>query len=396
MEINGHRFDRVEFAGSLGDLGTLIPLSVALIVVTGLSPSSVLLMVGIFYIATGFWFKLPIPVQPLKLVSAIAIAFPGKVTLPIMGASGIIFGIILILLAGSGIIDRLTKFFTKPIIRGIQIGLGFILMSKGIKFITGHDLFIRTDGLGAGIHSFPFVNTFIGLIAFITALCLLNSKKFPASLVIVLGGILAGALLGDFSDINLTLGPSSMALTLPSIGNLYDALILLVIPQIPLTIGNAVMGTKDTCGVLFGETRDISRATHKGFAMSMGLMNILTGLFCAMPMCHGSGGLAAHHRFGARTGGSNIMIGSCFIILALGFGTMAVTLLSAIPAAVMGVLLIFAGIELVLLIRDVTKKNDLFVTVLIAGIGLATSNMTFAFIAGIIVMKIIQWKKINL
>src|SRR5690606_16708258 len=98
----------------------------------GLSFSSVFLWVGLFYLAAGLYYKLPIPVQPLKLVSAIAIAFPEKITLPVISATGLIFGLLLILLAISGLIDRLARLFTRPIVRGIQLGLGFMLIMKGI------------------------------------------------------------------------------------------------------------------------------------------------------------------------------------------------------------------------------------------------------------------------
>ncbi len=143
MQIGTFKFDRVEFAGSLGDLGTLIPLSVALMVITGLSATSVLLMVGIFYILSGLYYRLPIPVQPLKVVAAIAIASPAKISLPIIAASGVIFGLILLSLALTGLIDWLAKFFTKPIVRGIQLGLGLILINKGISFVLRPELFIN-------------------------------------------------------------------------------------------------------------------------------------------------------------------------------------------------------------------------------------------------------------
>ncbi len=127
MKLGAYRFDRIEFAGSLGDLGTLIPLSIALITVTHLNFTAVFLLVGLFYLATGLYYRLPIPVQPLKVVSAIAIAFPEKISLSVMSAAGLLFGALLIFLACTGIIDRLAKFFTKPIVRGIQLGLALLL-----------------------------------------------------------------------------------------------------------------------------------------------------------------------------------------------------------------------------------------------------------------------------
>ena len=82
--INKLRFDRVEFAGSLGDLGTLLPIVVAMILINKLSPSAVFLSFGLFYLITGFYYRLPVPVQPLKAVGAIAIAYPLQITEPVI------------------------------------------------------------------------------------------------------------------------------------------------------------------------------------------------------------------------------------------------------------------------------------------------------------------------
>jgi SulP family sulfate permease len=115
-----------------------------------------------------------------------------------------------------------------------------------------------------------------------------------------------------------------------------------------------------------------------------------------MPMCHGAGGLAAHYRFGARTGGSNIMIGVLFLIIALVFGKIGISLLSSIPNAVLGILLIFAGLEPGLLIRDVEEKKDMFLSLLIAGVGFATTNTGIAFFLGILINYLIKWKNIQI
>lgn len=395
MQIGSYKFDRLEFAGSLGDLGTLIPLSVALMVITGLSVTAVLSAVGLFYIITGLYYKLPIPVQPLKVVSAIAIAYPAKITLPIMAATGIVVGFVLLLLALTGLIDWLARFFTKPIIRGIQLGLGLILMYKGIGFIAEQNLFIQQSGQPVTILGVS-LNTLIGIIAVFVTLLLLSSKRFPAALVIVTVGIGIGVFFGALQNMSLSFGPTPVNLYRPTIDDFINATILLVIPQIPLTLGNAVMGTADTCFSLFGRGERTKRATYRAFATSMGVTNIATGFIAGMPMCHGAGGLAAHYRFGARTGGSNIMIGAVFLIIALVFGKIGISLLSSIPYAILGVLLLFAGLELALLIRDITEKNDLFIAILIAVIGFATTNMGIAFFLGILVMYLIKLRNIKL
>ena len=394
MKIGSYQFNRNEFAGSLGDMGTLIPLALGLILITGLSLTPVLLLIGLFYISIGIYYRLPIPVQPLKLVAAIAIAFPDKVTGHMIAATGFIFGSILLLLAWTGFIDWIAKFFTKPIIRGIQFGLGLILITKGIGFIQNTNLFIHEENaintLG-GIH----MNPLIGVLAFIAALFLLPSKRFPAALVIVVAGAIIGICFGAFKDMIFDLGPTRIEFSLPSSEDFVSALFLLVIPQIPLTLGNAIIGTTDAVKNMFGDTKQTQRATHRGFATSMGIANIGVGFLSGMPVCHGAGGLAAHYRFGARTGGSNIMIGILFVIIALAFGKVGIHLLLVIPNSVLGVLLLFAGLELALLVKDVKERNDLFVVFVIAGISLATSNMGVAFISGILIERIIQFKKLK-
>jgi len=394
MKVGSYRFDRVEFAGSLGDLGTLIPLSVGMIIITGLKITSVFLIVGLFYILAGIYYRLPIPVQPLKVVAAIAIAFPGKITVPIISATGFIFGGILLMLAWTGIIDWVAKFFTKPVIRGIQLGLGLILLNKGIGFIQDPNLFIQKEGMIAAIGGIP-MNPLIGIIGGILVLFLLSSKRFPAALVIVAIGAVIGVTFGALKGVPFDLGPTSFEYALPCVADLWSALFLLVIPQLPLTLGNAIIGTSDATRSMFGDGEETKRATYRGFATSMGLANLGVGFLSGMPVCHGAGGLAAHYRFGARTGGSNVMIGLVFLIIALVFGKIAINLLSAIPNSILGVLLLFAGLELALLLRDVRERKDLFVAFTIAGISIATKNMGIAFVAGIVVERLIKIRKLE-
>ena len=393
MQLKGFLFNRLEFAGSLGDLGTLIPLSIGLVTVNGLDFSSVFLMVGLFYCLSGLYFRLPVPVQPLKVVSAIAIAFPEKVTLEVMGATGLLFGVILMVIGLTGIVDWLARFFTRPIVRGIQLGLGLLLMIKGIVLIGSPNLFIR----GAGqitLLAMP-LNLLVGLIGVVLVLFLLSSKRFPAALVVVALGLAVAVVLGVFQRVNFHAGPTAIQVVVPRTTDFFNAFFLLVVPQIPLTIGNAIIGTADTARTLFGTGDATRRISNRNLSLSMGLANMATGLLAAMPMCHGAGGLAAHYRFGARTGGANLMIGLVFLVIALAFGQIGVTLLTAIPQSILGVLLLFAGMELALLIRDVSGRHDLFIALFIAGIALATKNMSIAFGSGICVAQLMRWGHIK-
>ena len=395
MQIGAYKFDRLEFAGSLGDLGTLIPLSIALIVINGLSVTPVFLMVGLFYILCGLYFKLPIPVQPLKVVSAIAIAYPDKVNASVIGASGLIFGVILLILTSTRLIDWVASFFSKPIVRGIQLGLGLILIQKGLGFILKSDLLINSVSITDTVLGVP-LNPFVGALGALITLLLLTSKRFPAAIVLIGGGICVSLLTGALDAVSLALGPTRIGLNLPTSQDFINALIILVIPQIPLTLGNAIIGTSDAVRVLFKDDANREKVTNRSLSVSMGLVNIATGLLSGMPMCHGAGGLAAHHRFGARTGGSNIMIGVIFMAIALIFGTIGISLLMLIPNGILGVLLLFAGLELAVLVRDVNTRNDLFVTLIVAGLGFVTTNMGIAFAVGILVYYLIKWRNLEL
>ncbi len=95
-----------------------------------------------------------------------------------------------------------------------------------------------------------------------------------------------------------------------------------------------------------------------------------------MPVCHGAGGLAAHYQFGARTNGSNLIIGGLFVLLALTLGSGAVNALHLLPMGVLGVLLFFAGSQLALTILDMKSRTELFVVVVMLGITL-TANLAW-------------------
>ena len=386
------QFNIMEFSGSLGDLGTLIPLSLGMIMVCGLNTSTVLLAIGLYYVITGLFFKLPLPVQPLKVVAAISLANPSQITSEIIAAAGLSFGIILLFLGITGIINPIAKLFKKSVTRGIQLGLGLILIQKGIVYIMNPKLFNwqTTSIVLIGDIS---VNLIVSILMIGITLFFFNAKRVPVAIILVSIGLGLGIFGGGLNNISLEFGSTGISFAIPTPDNIIIALFLLVLPQLPLTIGNAVIGTVDTCFSLFGTGEQTKKVSYRSLANSMGITNCLVGLFSGMPMCHGAGGLAAHFRFGARTGGSNIMIGTLFIICGLFFGKASFALLNCLPNAVFGTLLMFAGLELAVLVSDLNHKNDLFVSMTIAGIAISTNNMGVAFISGMIMEKLIQWKK---
>jgi SulP family sulfate permease len=374
------RFDRVELAGAFGDLGTLLPIVVGMILINRLSPSTVFLSFGLFYLITGYYYRLPVPVQPLKAVGAIAIAYPAVITEPVIGASGIIFGALLLLFALTGIVDKLAKLFTQPVVRGIQLSLGLVFLKKGIELIVSPQVFLNG---AAGRFAEYQINLIIGIVVFVLVLALLDNKKFPAALVALAAGIVSGFALGGFNGASFSIGPTAIQLISPSLPDFWTAFIMLILPQIPLTIGNACVGTADTCSALFPQSPLLAKSKAGKFALTMGIANFPAGFFGAVPMCHGTGGLAAHYRFGARTGGAPVMIGALFVVMALAFGELGFAVLAMIPNSVLGVLLVFAGLELCPLVRSLKGNEEYFVALLITGIALAVPNMAWAFGVGI-------------
>lgn len=387
------KFDRVELAGAFGDLGTLLPIVVAMIFINQLSPSAVFLAFGLFYLMAGYYYRLPIPVQPLKAVGAIAIAYPAVITESVIGASGIIFGAFLLLLSLTGMIDRFARLFSPAVVRGIQFTLGIIFLKKGIELILAKNLFI--SGTPGSISNYP-VNLVIGVVVFGLVLLLLDNKRFPAALAALVVGISSGLVMGGYSALSFSFGVTEIRVINPSASDYWTALIMLILPQIPLTIGNACVGTADACNSLFAGDPHLCKARAGKFAFSMGIMNLPAGFFGVVPMCHGTGGLAAHYRFGARTGGAPIMIGVFFLLVALVLGEFGFSLLAIIPQSVLGVLLVFAGLELCPLLKSLKTNEEYFVALLIAGIALAVPNMAWAFGVGILVDLFIRKMKVRI
>jgi SulP family sulfate permease len=155
-----------------------------------------------------------------------------------------------------------------------------------------------------------------------------------------------------------------------------------------LSQDNAILVYTDLSRQYFGQ--DSARVGNRAACVSMALANGLSFFLGGMPLCHGAGGLAAHYRFGARTAGSNLMIGCLFIVLPLILGGDIISVLHLRPLAILGVLLVFAGAQLALTVLDLTERSDLFVALFILGITLA-SNLAAGFLAGIAAAYCLRW-----
>jgi SulP family sulfate permease len=186
--------------------------------------------------------------------------------------------------------------------------------------------------------------------------------------------------------------PQLLPFGFPGKADFTFALFALVLPQLPMTLGNAVLAYTDLSKEYFGNQS--ATLTNRKACVSMALANFLSFGLGGMPLCHGAGGLAAHYRFGARTAGSNVMIGVLFLALAVLLGEDIVGLFNLLPMSILGALLVFAGSQLTLTVMDLDQRKDYFVATLILGITLA-SNLAAGFIAGMIVAQLLRWEKLS-
>jgi SulP family sulfate permease len=394
-----YRFNRLEFSGSLGDLGTLLPLALGLILVNGLRPNGVFLAVGLFFILSGLYFGITVPIQPMKVISAYAIAT--AMTASQITASGYLMGLVLLIIGATGAITVIGGYIPKAVVRGVQLATGTLLMVEGIKFMLGTT---RLQVLRQAAEPYLSINSvgplpigiIIGIAGGILTLLLLENKKFPAGLVLVLGGIILGLIYGTREGLD-RLGPAIhlpqfLPFGWPSRADITFALFALVLPQIPMTLGNAVIAYADLSKDYFGDKS--KRVTYRSACLSMALANLLASTIGGMPLCHGAGGLAAHYRFGARTAGSNLMIGGVFVVLALVLGDGSLAVIYLLPLSVLGILLLFAGSQLALTIMDLENRKDFFVVLLMLGITFA-SNLAAGFMVGIVVAWLLKAEKLH-
>ena len=395
-----YKFNRMEIAGSLGDLGTILPIVMGMILINGLNPMGIFLSIGLFYMVSGIYFKLTVPVEPMKVIGAYAIAT--GMTASQISASGLLVGCFLLIIGGTNAITVIGKYIPKSVVRGVQLSTGVLLMAEGVRFMIGTSKFqvlkqaIEPYLMVQNIGPIP-ISMVIGVIGALLTLLLIENKRFPAGLFIVSGGIVLGILLGTHEALdNLIIRfniPELLPFGFPTRADFTFALLALVLPQIPMTLGNAVIAYADLSKDYFDEKS--KKVTYRAACISMALGNFMSFFIGGIPLCHGAGGLAAHYRFGARTAGSNIIIGSIFVILAVFFGSHLLSILYLIPMAVMGVLLLFAGSQLSLTIIDIKERKDLFVSLMILGLTLA-SNLAAAFIIGIIIAYALKSDKLTI
>lgn len=363
------RFDRNELSGAFGDFGTDFPLIVGMILVSGLDAASVLIMFGLMQLLTGFVYRLPMPVQPLKAAAVIVIT--QGVTGDVLYGGGLVIGIIMLVLTLSGLLHWINRVVPRSVVRGIQLGLG---------------LQLALLALGTYVPSNGEVGYFLAAAGFAIAIILIGNRRYPPALFIVAIGIVFALLFEPGVTAAVpSLGISFPKLHFPSTADMLAGLVLLAIPQVPLSIGNSVLATRQIVRDLY----PARRVSVRKIGLTYSLMNLVNPFLSGVPVCHGSGGLAGHYSFGARTGGSVVIEGAMYVLVGLFVAQGFQLFVTVFPLPLLGVILLFEAVALILLVRDVfPSKKDALVVVLV---GLLAMGLPYGFAIGLVAGTVLAY-----
>lgn len=361
-----NRFDRMEWAGAFGDLGTLIPFVVAYIGVLKMDPFGILVSFGAAMVVCGLYYRTPFPVQPMKAAGAVAITQAAQTAVitpaAVVGAS-LVTGILWLVLGLTGAAERIAKWVPRAVVLGIILGLGMGFMLEGIKMMA--------------------TGWLIGTIGLTGTLLLTTNRTIPAMFVLLIFGAVVGAI-GDpealraMSSLSIEFRAPSFVLATITWHDLAIGAVFLALPQLPLTLGNALIAIREENNRLFPDRP----VTDRTVATSTGVMNLAGAALGGVPMCHGAGGMAGHVAFGARTGGALVILGTILLGLAFFLSGSVETIFRLFPPAVLGVILFLTGAQLALGSCDFgTDKAERFVTLVTAAFSMW--NVGIAFIVGL-------------
>ncbi|NIO27741.1 MAG: hypothetical protein GTO29_04205 [Candidatus Latescibacteria bacterium] len=357
MKIRSFEFNLRELAGSMGDFGTLVPLAIGYFMVCGMNPAGLLVMMGLANIATGLAYRLPMPIEPMKVLAVVAIAQHWSQTM--VYAAAFAMGFIWLIFALTGVMVWVARLTPNSVVYGIQVSLGVMLAIKAFAMLSSWWI--------------------LGVVSVLLVLLLRNNRYAPAAVVLMILGIaitIAKGGLHIISGPGITLPP----LTRFSLEEIWETLVLGGFAQIPLTATNAVIATAALIKTYWPD-RQVS---ERKLSLSHGLMNLISPFFGGMSMCHGAGGLAGQYFFGARTGGTNIIEGIMEISLGFFLASSIAGIMMAFPMAILGAMMLLVGIELVKFARKVRFDRDFLPFAATVGLAI-TMNMAFGFLAGLAV-----------
>ena len=346
----GIRFSRTELTGALGDSVTVLPVVVAVAALTDLSLARLLLGFAVFQVVWGLYYGLPVSVEPMKALAALVIA--GGLGSGELAVAGLLIGATLLVVGVTDTLSRVEAFIGQPVVRGVQLAAGLVLLETGVR--------LSFDG--------P-IYAVVALVV-VAGSVVAGRRRVSALLVLLFGVVIAVATTGV-----PTLQAPALGVALPSAAGLSVGVAGATAAQLAMTVGNAAVATS----LLLTDYYDAD-VSADDLATSMGVMNLLAVPFGALPMCHGSGGVAGKYTFGARTAGSNLILGGIFGLAAVaGVGVVA-----AFPLAILGVILAVVAVELC---RAGVDTADLPLAVGVGVVGV-TTNIGAAFLLGIAVHQL--------
>ncbi|KAL9623923.1 MAG: hypothetical protein Q9160_001915 [Pyrenula sp. 1 TL-2023] len=325
-----------ETSGSLGDLGTFLPILVAQTLSSQISLPTTLIFSGLWNILTGALFGIPLPVQPMKAIAAVALLkglSAGEVA-----AAGVFVAGCVGVLAATGLLGWFGAWVPVPVVKGIQVGAALSLVVSAGGRVLGE--------LGWGGPS--WADSFVWVVVAFLGLMVVNVYPRVPYALVVFGLGLVFALVRTFGKEGEGEERPGFEVwrpygQVPTGREWRVGIVDAGIGQLPLTTLNSIVAVVHLAADLLPNTPTPSM-TAIGFSVAG--MNLVGCWFGAMPVCHGSGGLAAQYKFGARSGASIIFLGTCKLIIGLVFGQSLTGVLKKFPTALLGMLVIAAGLEL--------------------------------------------------
>lgn len=373
------RLDRHEVAGGLADIGVMIPLACGVAATAGLSLGGIFLCVAAVYAIAALAFRVPVPVQPMKAMAASVIAL--GLSAPVVAMASLEIGLLFLLLAVTPLARYISILFPVAVVRGIQLAIGLLLMKSALRMTTspaalpGADFTVSLGSLTVTIGA-------VVALGILAALLFARERpRIPGSLVILGVGAAVGVVLIAAGVSEPAQGNPGFSLPLRHLPDLHDAwlaLFAVVLPQLPLSLGNSVFATDDVLRHYYGNAA--RRVSPRSLCLSLGLVNLGSGMLGGMALCHGSGGATAHYRLGARTAGATLA--AAVLYAALAFGAVLGLSPLLVPGAVLSGLLLFVGVEHCLLLTSLSRGDDIVCALFIAVVTFATGNLAIGFIGG--------------
>ncbi|KAL3689487.1 hypothetical protein R1sor_015796 [Riccia sorocarpa] len=418
-----------ETSGALGDLGTFIPILLALAYVNGVDLGTTLLFTGVYNILTGLAFGVPMPVQPMKSIAAVAIAQgPDRLTVPQIMAAGLSTGAVLAFLGLSGLMTVVNRLVPLPVVRGIQLSQGISFSLTAVKYMLTNQNFkinkskgdrswTGTDGRWLAVAACIFIILCTGPGGGRQCGCSPTQEEeernqqrrrnnsedieslegaqegktkrkwvIPAAVIVFLAGVVL-AIIRDPSTVHaLKLGPAKPQVVRISRHDWKVGFVRAAIPQIPLSVLNSVIAVCKLSNDLFPE----KSVSVLSVSTSVGLMNLVGCWFGAMPVCHGAGGLAGQYKFGARNGLAPVLLGAGKLVVSLFLGSSLLRFLASFPMALLGAMLLFSGVELAMACRDQNTNEDAFVMLMCTVVSLSKANAAIGFACGMAVFVLLR------